>query len=190
MSDAHFAPLPAPEPANEPASGLAGAPDGLQRLWTPHRMAYIDANNGSGGEDLGCPFCTAPTKRDAESLIVHRGRAVFAVLNLFPYNPGHLLVCPYRHVADYTELTDAEVQEVADLTRRAIRAIRAVSHPAGFNLGVNLGRVAGAGVRDHFHQHVVPRWEGDANFFPIIAQTKAVPQLLADTRDLLSRAWS
>jgi len=127
---------------------------------------------------------------DAAALIVHRGQAAFVILNLYPYNPGHLLVCTYRHVADYTDLSQDEVAEVADLTRQAMRVIRGVSAPAGFNLGINQGSVAGAGVADHFHQHVVPRWLGDANFFPVVAQTKAIPQLLDDTRRLLAESWS
>ena len=127
---------------------------------------------------------------DAASLIVHRGQTAFVILNLYPYNPGHLLVCTYRHVADYTDLSADEVGEVADLTRQSMRVIRAVSAPAGFNLGINQGSVAGAGVADHFHQHVVPRWLGDANFFPVVAQTKAIPQLLDDTRRLLAQSWS
>jgi len=153
-------------------------------------MVYIDAHHEPPPDNPVCPFCAGPTKTDAEALIVHRGVVAFGVLNLFPYNPGHLLICPYRHVADYTELTPEEVAEVADLTRQAMAVLRRVSGPDGFNLGINQGAVAGAGVAAHFHQHVVPRWAGDANFFPIIAQTKALPQVLADTRDLLAEAWT
>ena len=111
------------------------------------------------------------------------------ILNLFPYNSGHLLVCPYRHVADYTDLTDEEVAEVAELTRTAMRVVREVSAPAGFNLGMNQGDIAGAGIAAHLHQHVVPRWKGDANFLPIIARTKALPILLGDTRAQFAQAW-
>jgi len=172
----------------ESSATLPGVDDGYERLWTPHRMAYIDSNQGGG--DPVCPFCAAPEKTDTDGLIVYRGQTCFVVLNLFPYNSGHLLICPYRHVADYTDLTEEETQEVAQLTRSAMRTLRRASTPAGFNIGMNQGRVAGAGVAQHLHQHVVPRWAGDANFFPIIAQTKALPQLLGDTRDLLSRTWS
>lgn len=169
----------------EQAGEFAGVPDELQRLWTPHRMAYV-----SGADpDAGCPFCLAPQRTDEEGLVVHRGAAAFVVLNLFPYNPGHLLICPYRHVADLTDLTDDERTEVNDLTVVAMRVLRGTSRPAGFNLGMNQGEVAGAGVAAHLHQHVVPRWRGDANFLPIIGRTKAVPQLLDDTRRLLTRAW-
>ncbi|MGP9693725.1 HIT family protein [Brachybacterium sp. AOP25-B2-12] len=175
----------------EDTGTFAGDPDGLQRLWTPHRMAYILGDSRpEDPQDAGqCPFCTAPGREDEDALIIHRGRVAFVILNLFPYNSGHLLVCPYRHVADYTDLTEDEVLEVAELTRTAMRVIREVSHPAGFNLGMNQGEVAGAGIAAHLHQHVVPRWQGDANFLPIIGRTKALPILLADTRRLYAEAW-
>jgi ATP adenylyltransferase len=162
-----------------------GEPDGLERLWTPHRMTYI------AGEDrpAGCPFCAAPGLPDADSLVVARGELVYAVLNLYPYNPGHLLICPYRHVADYADLTEPETAEVAAFTRTAMRVIRSTSSPHGFNIGMNQGSIAGAGIAAHLHQHVVPRWGGDANFMPVIGRTKVVPQLLTDTRDLFTKAW-
>ncbi|HET7725518.1 MAG TPA: HIT domain-containing protein [Propionibacteriaceae bacterium] len=170
-------------------AGLTGTPDGFERLWTPHRMVYIDQNNTGG--DRPCPFCAGPENPDDEaSLIVHRGVECFVVLNLFPYNPGHLLVCPYRHVADYTDLTESETVEVAALTRRAMAVLRAVSGPAGFNLGMNQGAIAGAGIAAHLHQHVVPRWLGDSNFMPIVGRTKPLPQLLGDTRARLAAAWT
>ena len=170
---------------------LAGHPDALQRLWTPYRMVYIDGKDKpSDASAEQCPFCRAPGQTDTEALIVHRGRHAYVICNLYPYNPGHLLVCPYRHVSDYTEVTDAESHEIAALTRQAMRVIRSVSRPAGFNLGINQGDVAGAGIAAHLHQHVVPRWQGDMNFLPVIAQTKAIPQLLGDTRALLADAWS
>ncbi len=154
-------------------------------------MAYISgADRLEGyGEPAGCPFCVAPGLDEGESLVVARGEHVFVLLNLYPYNPGHLLVCPYRHVADYTELTDAETVEVAAFTQRAMRAIRHASSPHGFNLGMNQGAVAGAGIAAHLHQHVVPRWGGDGNFMPVIGRTKVLPQLLGDTRALLVKAW-
>jgi ATP adenylyltransferase len=169
--------------------GLAGVPDAFQRLWTPHRMAYI-----KGGQDQfkgkdDCPFCVAPQRSDEESLIVHRGRTCYVVLNLFPYNPGHLLVCPYRHVPDYTDITAEETAEFAELTQTAMRVLRKVSNPSGFNLGMNQGVTGGAGIAAHLHQHVVPRWGGDGNFFPIIAQTKAITQTLDEVRRLVSEAW-
>ncbi|MFC8193373.1 HIT family protein [Cellulomonas sp. NPDC057328] len=175
----------------EGAGGLAGVPDGFERLWTPHRMAYIGGADKPADDAAGegCPFCRAPGLGDQEGLVVARGTVAYVVLNLYPYNGGHLLVCPYRHVADYTDLTDDEVAEVAALTRTAMRVLRAVSAPQGFNLGMNQGQVAGAGIRAHLHQHVVPRWGGDANFLPIVARTRALPELLADTRDRLAAAW-
>jgi ATP adenylyltransferase len=165
-----------------------GEPDGLERLWTPHRMTYIKGNERTD-EVEGCPFDLAPERKGDDSLVVARGDAVFAVLNLYPYNPGHLLVCPYRHVADYTDLVEDEVAELASFTRQAMRVIRRVSGAHGFNIGMNQGSVAGAGIAAHLHQHVVPRWGGDSNFMPVVGQTKVLPQLLTDTRDLLAGAW-
>jgi len=169
----------------EAAEALPGQPDCLGRLWTPYRMAYID--RPSDNDD--CPFCRAPGLDDEEGLIVFRGQLAYVVLNLYPYSPGHLLVCPYRHLADYAEALVDEVTEIATLTQQALRTIRTVSQPAGFNLGQNLGAVAGAGIAGHLHQHVVPRWAGDTNFMPIVARTRAIPQLLAETRALLAQAW-
>jgi ATP adenylyltransferase len=169
------------------ASDLPGVPDEFQRLWTPHRMAYIQA----GPEPLRetCPFCAAPGMSDSEALIVHRGATSFVLLNLFPYNSGHILVCPYRHISTYDEATPEEVAEIGALTQRAMHVLRAVSRCDGFNIGMNQGAVAGAGIADHLHQHVVPRWAADANFFPIIAKTKALPQLLGDVRRTVAEAW-
>jgi len=155
-------------------------------------MAYVtgsEAPEGGYEKPAGCPFCQAPQRPDEEKHIVARGETVFAILNLYPYNPGHLLICPYRHVADYTDLTEEETAEVAAFTRRAMRTIRRASSPHGFNLGMNQGAVAGAGIAAHLHQHVVPRWGGDGNFMPVIGRTKTMPMLLADTRELLAKAW-
>ena len=150
-------------------------------------MAYI---SGMDQPEGSCPFCVAPGLDEGESLVVARGEQVFAVLNLYPYNPGHLLVCPYRHVADYTGLTGPETAELAAFTQRAMRVVRHVSSPHGFNLGMNQGAVAGAGIAEHLHQHVVPRWGGDGNFMPVIGRTKVLPQLLGETRALLVKAWA
>jgi ATP adenylyltransferase len=160
-----------------------GEPDGLERLWTPWRMSYVAAP-----ELPGCPFCLAP-EHDESGLMVARGKTVYAILNKYPYNPGHLLICPYRHIADYTDITPEETTELAAFTQAAMRVVRQVSAAHGFNLGINQGSVAGAGVAAHLHQHVVPRWGGDANFLPLIGRTKALPQLLTDTRDLIAAAW-
>ena len=169
----------------------AGDPDGLDRLWTPHRMAYIRGHDKPADDSAGeCPFCRIPTLPDEEGLVVRRGELAYAVLNLYPYSPGHLMVCPYRHVADYTDTTDAEAAEIATLTRDAMRVVRSVSGAHGFNLGMNQGHIAGAGIAAHLHQHVVPRWAGDQNFMPIIGRTKTLPELLTETRALLAEAWS
>jgi ATP adenylyltransferase len=173
------------------ASAPPGA-DALERLWTPHRMAYVTGGDrpAEGYEQpTGCPFCIAPSVPAAESLVVAGGQHAYAVLNRFPYNPGHLMVCPYRHVGDYPDLDRAETAEVARFTQTAMRVIREVSGAHGFNIGMNQGAVAGAGITAHLHQHVVPRWGGDTNFMPILAGTKVLPQLLGDTRDLLAKAW-
>jgi ATP adenylyltransferase len=167
-----------------------GVPDELDRLWTPHRMAYISGENkpadGTPGE---CPFCRIPALDDEEGLVVHRGETSFVVLNLYPYSPGHLMVCPYRHVADYTELAEEETLEVARLTQQAMRVVRSVSGAHGFNIGMNQGSVAGAGIADHLHQHAVPRWGGDTNFMPVIGLTRVLPQVLRETRALLAASW-
>jgi ATP adenylyltransferase len=163
----------------------AGLRDRFERLYTPHRMAYI---KGEASSDE-CPFCEIPKRSDEEGLIVSRGTTSYAVLNLFPYNSGHLMLVPYRHVSGYDELTTDEANEIAQLTQRAIRAVRHASGAHGFNVGMNLGTIAGAGIAAHLHQHVVPRWGGDTNFMPVVGHTKVLPQLLPDTRELLARAW-
>jgi len=167
-----------------------GEPDAFERLWTPHRIVYIKGEGKpTTADEADCPFCRIPQMDDVEGLIVHRGEHAYAVLNLYPYNAGHLLVCPYRHVADYTDLTDDETLEVAQLTKTAMRTMREVTSPQGFNLGMNQGNIAGAGIAAHLHQHIVPRWGGDSNFLPVIGQTKTMPQLLGDTREMLAAAW-
>ncbi|WP_427018072.1 HIT family protein [Pseudarthrobacter sp. P1] len=177
-----------PAPGVQDDFALPGVPDAFSRLWTPHRLAYI-----KGGQDQfkdECPFCVAPDRSDEESLIVFRGELNYVVLNLFPYNPGHLLVCPYRHIPDYTDLTVEETAEYAALTQQGMRVLRQVSNPSGFNLGMNQGVTGGAGISAHLHQHIVPRWGGDGNFLPIIAQTKAITQTLGDVRDQVAKAWA
>jgi len=168
-----------------------GEPDALERLWTPHRLAYIRGENKPADAEPGdgCPFCRIPGLPDEEGLVVHRGETAYVVLNLYPYSPGHLMVCPYRHVADYTELDSRETAEIADLTQTAMRVIRKVSGAHGFNIGMNQGSIAGAGIAAHLHQHVVPRWSGDQNFMPIIGRTRTMPQLMGETRRLLADAW-
>lgn len=168
-------------------SGLVGDPDDMQRLWTPHRMVYVADTHQPDEHD--CPFCLAPSLDDEQALIVYRGKTCYALLNLYPYNNGHLLVCPYRHVPTYDEATPEEVAEIGAITQAAMRVLTQAMGCHGFNIGMNQGEVAGAGIAAHLHQHVVPRWRADANFFPIIAKTKSIPQLLGDVRERLAAVW-
>jgi ATP adenylyltransferase len=170
-----------------PSWQLPGVPDAFQRLWTPHRLVYIQT--GQQPPEHECPFCLAPAIADDKSLIVHRGATGFVLLNLYPYNSGHLLVCPYRHIPNYTDATAEEVAEIGSMTQTAMRVLKTISGTHGFNLGMNQGEVAGAGIAAHLHQHIVPRWKNDANFFPIIAETKALPRLLGEVRKEISEAW-
>ena len=172
-----------PDPQEQEGVGIA---DAFARLYTPHRMAYIKGE-GKGG---GCPFCSIPSLPDEDGLVVARGAVAYAVLNLYPYNSGHLMLVPFRHVASYDELTAEEAAEVAALTQHALRALRHATGAQGFNVGMNLGVVGGAGIAAHLHQHVVPRWGGDTNFMPVVGHTRVLPQLLPDTRALLARAWA
>jgi ATP adenylyltransferase len=158
-----------------------------EQLWAPHRIEYIKGGTQPHAED--CPFCRIPEGDDVAGLVVHRGESAYVVMNLYPYNTGHVLVCPYRHFADYTEATDAETKEIAELTQKAMRVIRKVTGAHGFNIGMNQGAISGAGIADHLHQHLVPRWSGDANFMPVIGGTKVMPQLLGDSRAMLAEAW-
>jgi ATP adenylyltransferase len=154
-------------------------------------MAYISGENKPDDETEGqCPFCRIPGLDDEQGLMVFRGETAYVVLNLYPYSPGHLLICPYRHVAAYDDATEEETLEVARLTQQGMRVIRSVSGAHGFNIGMNQGHIAGAGIAAHLHQHVVPRWAGDQNFMPIIGRTKTLPQLMTETRRLLADAWT
>ncbi|GGD26677.1 HIT family protein [Nocardioides daphniae] len=167
-----------------------GEVDGLQRLWTPYRMAYIRkeaAAKADGTQE--CPFCSIPAGDDREGLVIARGEHCYAVLNLHPYNPGHLMVIPFRHVAELEDLTPEESGELMTMTQSAVRALKTVSQPRGLNIGLNLGSAAGGSLASHLHQHVVPRWVGDANFITVTGNTKVIPALLGDTRDLLAEAW-
>ncbi|MER3405911.1 MAG: HIT family hydrolase [Chloroflexota bacterium] len=156
----------------------------MHYLWTPWRMAYISAERAGG-----CIFCEKPAEQaDEQNLILLRGERVFSMLNLYPYNTGHLMIAPYRHIADFIELTREELLEMGELTQRHIGALRRALRPDGFNLGMNLGSIAGAGIADHLHLHVVPRWAGDTNFMPIVAGTKVMPELLETTYQKLRAA--
>ena len=176
--------------SDQSIAGGAGMPDSWQRLWAPHRMSYLEGENRPlPGNDIACPFCRITKLSDEEALIVARGEQAYVVMNLYPYNAGHLLICTNRHVAELPDLTESERNEVQALTAHAMKVLRKVSRAVGFNVGLNQGSVSGAGVADHFHQHVVPRWAGDANFMPIIGKTKVMPQLLSQTRSDLAAAW-
>ncbi len=166
----------------------AGDPDHLQRLWSPHRMSYITESPSVRSEPYE-PFTDIPKMPDEEGLVVARGQSVYAVLNLYPYNPGHLMVVPYRRVANLEDLTVEESTELMAFAQRALRVIKRVSRPHGFNVGLNLGAAAGGSLSEHLHLHVVPRWGGDANFITVLGGSKVMVQLLRDTRALLASAW-
>lgn len=164
-------------------------PQAWDRLWAPHRSAYLTDEAGQFDDD-SCPFCLAQQISDDAGLIVLRGETAYVVLNKYPYNSGHLLVCTNRHVPLYDQLSRDEMLEMGELTAQAMRTLRKVANAAGFNIGLNQGDVAGAGVAGHIHQHIVPRWAHDINFMPIIGGTKVLPELLADTRNVLVENWS
>lgn len=167
-----------------------GEPDHLQRLWTPYRMTYLaEAPVNRDNSSPAQPFTEIPQLSDEDGLVVARGELVYAVLNLYPYNPGHLMVVPYRRVSELEDLADTESAELMAFIQRAIRVIKNVSRPHGFNVGLNLGTSAGGSLAEHLHVHVVPRWGGDANFITIIGGSKVIPQLLRDTRQLLATEW-
>jgi ATP adenylyltransferase len=168
-----------------------GEPDHLQRLWTPYRMNYLaEAPVMRDPSSPSRPFTDIPTLPDEDGLVVARGEQVYVVLNLYPYNPGHLMIVPYRRVSELEDLNEAESAELMAFTQKAIRVIKAVSRPMGFNVGLNLGKVSGGSLAEHLHMHVVPRWIGDANFITIIGGSKIIPQLLRDTRQLLATEWA
>ncbi len=156
-------------------------------VWAPWRLEYI----AQAGEQSGCVFCAeAEGSLDPSvSLLVHPGAAAIALLNKYPYSSGHLLVAPRRHVGTLAELTDDEALEIHRLAVRAVDVLGSAYGPGGFNLGWNLGHVAGAGIADHVHLHVVPRWSGDTNFMPVLADVKVIPEHLLETRDRLRAAW-
>ncbi len=146
----------------------------FERLWRPWRMGYI--SRVEENREAECIFCSKPGEDDRSSLILHRGANCFIIMNLYPYNTGHVMVSPYRHVAELEELADREREELMRLAALAVRAIKEAMHPHGFNLGMNLGKSAGAGYDEHLHLHVVPRWQGDANFMTVLAGSKVMPE--------------
>jgi ATP adenylyltransferase len=157
----------------------------LRQLWAPWRLEYIQ----SADQQEECVFCHAPGLDDETGLVVHRGERAFVLLNRYPYASGHLMVAPYRHQGDYGGLHAEEALEIHSLSAAAVGVLGEVMAPQGFNLGWNLGRIAGAGVVDHVHQHVVPRWAGDTNFMPVLADVKVMPEALESTRRKLAEAW-
>lgn len=153
----------------------------MERIWAPWRIEFIMREKPEG-----CILCQRPRdKDDKSSLILYRGKKNFVILNKFPYNPGHLMVSPYRHLPDLEELADEELFEHFDLVRKCIGALRKAFRPAAFNTGMNIGKPAGAGIDGHIHTHIVPRWEGDTNFMPIVADTRVLPEALASTYEKL-----
>jgi ATP adenylyltransferase len=149
----------------------------MDRLWSPWRWNYVTV----GETQTGCVFCDAPRSSVQESLVVFEGQLAYIILNLYPYTNGHLMVVPYRHVDTLAGLRDDEMREVARLTQHAETALRQAYQPHGLNIGINLGKAAGAGIIDHLHVHVVPRWDGDANFMSVIGETRVLPEELAAT---------
>lgn len=157
----------------------------MKQLWAPWRLEYIQGAD----EQQECLFCQAAGAGDEEALVVHRGERAFVLLNKYPYASGHVMVAPYRHEGEFDELSDEEAVEIHRLGAAALGALAETMRPQGFNLGWNLGRIAGAGVLDHVHLHVVPRWAGDTNFMPVLADVRVLPQALEDTRRALAEAW-
>ncbi|HEX2287685.1 MAG TPA: HIT domain-containing protein [Gaiellaceae bacterium] len=157
----------------------------MKQLWAPWRLEYIE----QADKQEGCIFCRAVEGEDEPGLIVHRGREAFALLNRFPYASGHLMVAPFRHVGEFSELGDGEALEIHRLAGQGMGALAQLYGPQGFNVGWNLGRIAGAGVTDHVHLHLVPRWAGDTNFMPVLADVKVLPEHLVETRRKLAEAW-
>lgn len=158
----------------------------MENIFAPWRMAYIEMPK----DNEGCIFCDFPKEdRDKERLILHRGKTAFVIFNAYPYNPGHLMVAPYRHTADYESLSDEEMLEMHRLSAKCIAVLKKVMNPQGYNLGINLGKVAGAGFDCHLHLHVVPRWNGDTNFMPVFADVRVVAENLSVTYEKMKAAW-
>ncbi len=158
----------------------------MEKIFAPWRIEYIKMEKKEG-----CIFCELPKENeDEKNLILHRGKHAFVIMNNYPYNPGHVMVAPYRHVGAWEDLNDEEVLDINALVSLMIRAIKNAMNPHGFNIGINLGRVAGAGIVDHVHVHIVPRWDGDTNFMPVLADTKVIPQAMNETYSELKKALS
>ena len=153
----------------------------MERIWAPWRIKYIQMEKAEG-----CILCDKPRQNnDTLNYILHRGDKNFIIMNTYPYNPGHLMIAPYRHIANLEELTDGELHEHFEIVSRSIKVLRQIFNPTGFNIGINIGRVAGAGIEEHVHTHIVPRWQGDTNFMPVVSNVRVVPQALAETYEKL-----
>jgi len=160
----------------------------MEHIWAPWRIQYIE--NAWKEKDDKCILCEKPGQnQDAQNYILHRGEKNFIILNAYPYNPGHLMIAPYRHIASPEALTDEERDEHFALLSHSLKVLRQAFNPDGFNIGINLGKVAGAGIADHFHTHVVPRWLGDTNFMPVLASAKVLPEALASTYQKLKEKF-
>jgi len=155
----------------------------VDRLWAPWRIEYILSE-----KEEGCLFCRVISEdRDDENLILYRGEKAYIILNKYPYNNGHLMIVPYRHVPNIEDLDDDELLEICRLTTLSIKLLKHVMKPEGFNIGANIGKAAGAGIEEHFHLHIVPRWVGDTNFMPIISDTKVVVEAIKETYKKLKK---
>jgi len=153
----------------------------MEQIWAPWRIEYIEME-----KPKGCILCNKPKEnKDNLNFILYRGEKNFVILNSYPYNPGHLMIAPYRHIATLEELSEEELREHGQIVARTLKVLRQVFNPGGFNIGINIGRTAGAGIEGHVHTHVVPRWNGDTNFMPVIAEVKVIPQALAETYERL-----
>ena len=153
----------------------------MEQIWAPWRIKYIRME-----KSRGCILCEKPGQNnDAPNYILYRGDKNFIIINAYPYNPGHLMIAPYRHTASLDELTNEELHEHFEIVSRSIKVLKQAFNPDGFNLGINMGKVAGAGIEDHFHTHIVPRWQGDTNFMPVISDVRVVPEALAETYEKL-----
>jgi ATP adenylyltransferase len=156
-----------------------------KQLWAPWRLDYVS----QADELSGCPLCAEGAGEVEETLVVHRGETAFAMLNKFPYSSGHLILAPYAHVGELDQLGDETALEIHRLSLRALETLRSLYRPAGFNLGWNIGRAAGAGIPEHAHMHVVPRWAGDTSFMPVLGDVKVIPEHLLESRDRIGAAW-
>jgi ATP adenylyltransferase len=154
----------------------------MDRLWAPWRAKYIESFSNEESKEKECLFCEkAKSNDDEKNLVLFRGETCYIIMNLFPYNSGHIMVVPYKHTSSFSSLTEEEMLELMKVIKKGISALEIALKPHGFNIGVNLGRVSGAGIEDHIHFHIVPRWNGDTNFMPVISETKVISELLSDT---------